>query len=734
MRTRRSNRTKSYAVEKYHFGDSSAEEDAGVRRHNKAEEQDANFDNEAAAEDPEAVDDDEDNDDGSAEEDQDASISESGSTRVTTTPARRRAAKSASGKGKAPPKLAGKTTKLAGGYLEIPLATQDGSHQPKTYIGPNDRAVRRHHLVSAWYGPDEERMETVQVLLDRWFQWPVLPPRRPQDETSVPSRGAWLDDYAGREAALAATWRSNVEAAMVGRPPLRGLSPAEAAPYRLPTHSMPVLVGPLATEEVIFVPGGGYALSQAGIPFDYNQGEDRQPSGWMLDTGGIVTSMDWAPRPRAQTVQLLAVAVMPHLDQEVHEFADEATKTQFESHGTVQLWEVQGDDAPAAGGSAMATTLPPRLTRTLCFPHGRARRVRWNPVGGYLAVLCANGAVYVFESDAEGTEEFEELLNPVATLFLHDEAGIDATAMSWANMNRLVIGYSDGSVALWSIFPCHLLSRHAVHHSHVVELATGYPSMPYIVAATPLGGTMRILDLEAPSYEFTEVQAINVVTQPGLLAWSDQMLGFFSIYPSARVNNTVIGFMHHANFPLFRTTFTGDSFPSCIATGKRHPFLLIGLMDGSVWCINPQVEHFNSRSDATYRLRLFQHEHRPHRLYPKDSPAGMRGASRVAQGFEVEKNRNPKNETQPATKKAKAAKKNKIAKEDAEVDDDDDDDDDEVLKSSDASRAALHEPLTRITTMEWNPNDGYGCWAAAAMGSGLVRIMDLGIENKDDDD
>ncbi|KAJ4155926.1 hypothetical protein LMH87_001148 [Akanthomyces muscarius] len=723
MRTRRSNRTKSYAVEEYHFGDSSAEEDGSAPLHHKTEEQDTNFD-EAAPEEEE------DDDAAEGDGDGDSGVSDAGSVDVDTMPARRRAAKSASEKRPQPtPKPAGKTAKLSGGYLEIPLPAQDGSHQPKTYIGPNDRAVRRHHLVSAWYGPDEQRMQTMQALLDRWFQWPVLPPRKPLDESNVPSKGAWLDDYVGREGALAAGWRARVEEAMGGRHPLRGLSPAEAAPYRFPMHSMPVLVGNEAREEFLFVPGGGYAISQAGIPFDHDESDNKEPSGWMFDTGGIVTSMDWAPRQREPTTQLLAVAVMPHADQEVHEFADEAAKMQFQSYGTVQLWEVQGEAADS--GSATATSLPPRLLTTLCLPHGRARRVQWNPVGGHLAVLCADGAVYVFEADpgtqgAQKTEDFEELLSPVAVLFLQDEGGIDATAMSWANMNRLVVGYSDGSVALWSIFPCHLLSRHAVHHSHVVELATGYPSMPYVVAATPLGGTMRILDLAAPSYEFTEVQAINVVTQPGLLAWSDHMLGFFSIYPSARVNNTVIGFMHHANFPLFRTTFTGDSFPSCIATGKTHPFLLIGLMDGSVWCLNPQVEHFNSRTDATYRLRLFQHEHRPHRLFARDSPAGMRGASRVAQGFEVERNRNPKNETQPATKKGKAVKKKSAVQYE--------DDEDEVLKSSDASRAALHEPLTRVTTMEWNPNQGYGCWAAAALGSGLVRVMDLGIEIKDDDE
>lgn len=237
---------------------------------------------------------------------------------------------------------------------------------------------------------------------------------------------------------------------------------------------------------------------------------------------------------------------------------------------------------------------------------------------------------------------------------------------------------------------------------------------------------MRILDLTAPSYEFTEMPAINVVTQPGLLTWSDQMLGFFSIYPSAKVNNTVVGFMHHANFPLFRTTFTGDSFPSAIATGKTHPFLLIGLMDGSVWCLNPQVEHFNSRTDATYRLRLFHHEHRPHTLYPKDSPAGLRGATRVVQGFNIDKNRNAKYET-PSAKKGKAPKNKKRA---AAVDDDED----EVLKAGDARRMAVHEPLTRITTLEWNPNKLFGCWVAVAMGSGLVRVMDLGIEDASADD
>jgi transcription factor C subunit 6 len=34
--------------------------------------------------------------------------------------------------------------------------------------------------------------------------------------------------------------------------------------------------------------------------------------------------------------------------------------------------------------------------------------------------------------------------------------------------------------------------------------------------------------------------------------------------------------------------------------------------------------------------------------------------------------------------------------------------------------------LTRISAVAWNPNVEFSWWAAAAMASGLVRIMDLG--------
>lgn len=268
-----------------------------------------------------------------------------------------------------------------------------------------------------------------------------------------------------------------------------------------------------------------------------------------------------------------------------------------------------------------------------------------------------------------------------------------------------------------------MLSRHPVHHSLVVDVATGYPCQPYLVASTPIGGTSKLVDLSCPTYETTEVQTNAVSWQPNMLAYSPHIQGFFSVYPSANALNTMVGFMHQRFFPVVRRIFIGESYNSSLGVGKTHPFLLVGTSDGSLWCMNPQVELFNSRRELTDRLRLFQHEHRPKELFPSDSSAAQGGASRIMHGFAIEKGRSPKGEVKAQQgKKAKRPTK-------ADMDAAEGNDDDEAGGLMDPTRGIVYEPLSRITAVEWNPNEGYGCWAAAAMASGLVRIMDLGLDN-----
>jgi transcription factor C subunit 6 len=208
-----------------------------------------------------------------------------------------------------------------------------------------------------------------------------------------------------------------------------------------------------------------------------------------------------------------------------------------------------------------------------------------------------------------------------------------------------------------------------------------------------------------------------------MLAYSNHCQGFFSVYPSANALNTMVGFMHQRYFPIVRRIFIGESYNCCLGVGKTHPFLLVGTSDGSLWCMNPQVELFSTKRGLTDRLRLFQHEHRPRELFPADAPAGARGASRIIHGFAVEKGRSPKGEIKAQQgKKAKRPKK-------ADLEAGEGIEDDEAGGLMDPTRGIVYEPLSRVVVVEWNPNDGFGCWAAAAMASGLVRVMDLGLDN-----
>lgn len=307
----------------------------------------------------------------------------------------------------------------------------------------------------------------------------------------------------------------------------------------------------------------------------------------------------------------------------------------------------------------------------------------------------------------------EKLHDEVLILQLTDEPSVKATAMTWITFNRIAIGYSDGSIGLWSIHPRQLLSRLPLHHTEVVDMASGYPTMPYLLSSIPIGGNVKLIDLASPSYETTEVQTTVISVQPNLLAYSDHLLGFFTMAPSGSPLNTTVGFMHHAHFPQVRRLFTGECFVTCLAVGRTHPFLLVGASDGALWAMNPQVELFSGKREPSDRLKVFQHEHRPKGLFAEDSPAKQRGASRVLHGFKKDKMRMQTDVKLPGKGKGKKPGPKKGAGGDDEAD---------------PTRGVVHEPLTRITVVDWNPNGEYGCWAAAATASGLVRVIDLGLE------
>ncbi|UKZ80273.1 hypothetical protein TrVFT333_008030 [Trichoderma virens FT-333] len=668
MRTRRANRTKQYTLDKYDFL-SSGDEDQSQKRRKTADDNDDNFD--AAAEERSAGEEED-------EDEEDLQMNDSASdTNVAEKPSRQRSRQT-----KQP-----KQTK--------PAKPSDGQH--KGYVGPYERGMRGKALVRTLYGPNAERIAMAHELLERWSGWTIFPPKVPQDEDEPTDKGFWSPGGFEKEARLAKQWHAQLSRALPSDDAWSEISFPESEMYRFPQLSMPVLTGPHEKQqEVSMEPGHCYSMSQSNLPFDQDKDENKVQSGWMLDVGGIVLGMDWAPRRDKNPKQLLALSIIPQFDQEMYNYEEESVKPDFQKQGIIQIWEFRSTKTDEQ--FIRPSSEPATLRKTLCVDYGRIRRVRWSPSCNHIALLCGDGNVYVADAgDLDGEEQgiYYKLQRPLAVLSLLDEYGIKATAIAWINCNRMAVGYSDGSIALWSLYPQRLLSRHPVHHNDIIDMVSGYPTMPTIIASIPVGGTARVIDLQAPSYETTEAQRPLVHTQPGLLT----------------------------------RVFTGDSFLTSLAVGRLHPFLLIGATDGSLWCLNSQTEVFSNRHESTDKIRVLQHEHRPGRLFPPDSPVAARGVCRILHGFAVDRNRNSKPEAKPAAKKGKKLR----AKEPAEAaeggrEGEGEEDDDEAGDLTDPSRATLHEALTRITTIEWNPNQDYGCWAAVAMGSGLVRVIDLGLE------
>lgn len=327
--------------------------------------------------------------------------------------------------------------------------------------------------------------------------------------------------------------------------------------------------------------------------------------------------------------------------------------------------------------------------------------------------------------------------------------------------NRIAVGCKDGTVSIWSVYPQMLLQRQTVHHVEVIEVCSGYPSHPYLVASVPLGGCPTLTDFTDPAIETAAHTAPSANLQPNMLRWSEHLRGFVCLYANSTPGSTTVAFLG-ARYPSQpRTIFQGFSQPVSLATGAGHPYTLVGCADGSLWSFNTFHKVFYMRNEKLYKMKLFHHEYR--RTQEKEAEAEteapaasneedkqtpkIRGAVRFLHGFKPEVNDNPRNDySRTIMKKAREKTKMKEAKRIAKRNG--------VAAAAAASRGGassadlverteaddypedhnpikgviLHEPETRIVTIAWNPNLDVGWWAAAVMGSGLLRVMDLGLE------
>ncbi|KAI1264268.1 hypothetical protein F5Y18DRAFT_391668 [Xylariaceae sp. FL1019] len=640
---------------------------------------------------------------------------------------------------------------------EVPAYPSDpGQRWTRAYHGPLKRWTRLYELIDWWYGDHPDRRLIIDEFMRIWWPHQLLPPRLSSPAHLRRAQQGWMKENFAADQRL--KYRELYECRLVHQ--LSQQTATIVDKERVFHEFIPqtggnlkVLLGPPSDQRAYTIQyGESISCSDSGIPIDNGGSDEITIGGWLLDVGGTVVSMAWAPAV-GEVDQLLAIAVTPFSDQAFYRNVGDMPQPSDQKQGTVQIlrFEAAKDEMDAVRPSGRA----PRLAHLLCFSWGRVSKIYWCPIpltvedpARLLGVLCGDGKLRILSvrnsSWQDINEVFEEMETPLVTLEPPNEASLEITCFTWINMNRVAAGLSDGSVGVWSVSPPRFLQRHPVHSAAIMEIASGYPSDPWIVATIPIGGFMTMTDLRLPSAEVTYHPSAMVSLQPNLLAWSPLIRGFASIWPSAFAGNPNISFLPLKSFPLCRHLITVDGQPTCIGISACHSYALVGTTDGSVWVFS-MLHKLSTYRKTTHKVKIFQHEFSS-AISSTDYEVGQtncRGTSRIVHGFLPRPNLHPVSvkmaETQRQNrkkgKKGKTKDKGKsTARPKRTPGPTEGEGDEEAAMTSGPGPITLNDPQTRITVTAWNPNAEYSWWAAVAMGSGLLRVIDLGVDPRGDDE
>ncbi|KAL7629223.1 hypothetical protein AAE478_000743 [Parahypoxylon ruwenzoriense] len=651
---------------------------------------------------------------------------------------------------------------------EVQPYPTDPSHKwTRTYVGPVKRWTRLFDLVDYWFGDRDDRKHVFSEFMEMWWDFELLPPKLPPGSHQLEkAMNGWMPDhFAQDQQDKFHRWYQERLSAQSLSQTSTLIDREKAFQWLLPDSDseLSVLLGHVTDQkEYRMRQGETIPFSDSGLPIDDRKDKELQNGGWLVDAGGIVLSMGWAPI-RSQADQFLALTVIPHSDQAFYRDLNDAPKPSDMRQGTVQIWKFKAEKD--SRGITRPSRSSAKLVHGVCSHWGRATRMQWCPIPltaedqvCLLAVLFSDGKLRIIEirrdSERKDTGTFEEMQEPMITIEPPKEYTLEINCFAWINMNRIAVALSDGSVVLWSLAPCQPLLRHPIHSCPILDIVSGYPSYPFLVATMPMGGVLTLTDLNRPTAEKAYHGNLLVSLQPGVLTWSEHIRGFASVWPSAFPGTSTVSFVQSRVFPLSRHICTVEGQTTCLTIGECHPYILIGCSDGSVWALNV-MRKIASHRKKSYKIKVFQHEYHPPQpsstLNGKGAQVPRRGACRILHSFLPEVNHHPMvaklskdNKAKVFGGKKKAGRSNgessttksrasqKTQKPDDEASDGPGEIDEDNITMA-PGPIVVHEPLTRITALSWNPNAEFGWWAAAAMGSGLVRVMDLGIETQEGD-
>lgn len=287
-----------------------------------------------------------------------------------------------------------------------PYPTDPSQKWTRTYVGPVKRWTRLEHLVHYWFSNKENRKDVFSEFMELWFNYELLPPRLLQGSEQIErARNGWMPDNftQGLEDKFC-RWYERYLGSRSKPQSSTLIEKSKALRCFLPQAEgeMSVLLGHISGQKEYSINQGGcISFSESGLPIEDEHDCEVHSSGWLLDVGGIVLSMGWAPI-NDQAGQLLAMAVVPHSDQAFYMDPNDAPKATEMKEGSIQIWKFEAERD--SQGIIRPARISPKIVQAICFHWGRVRRMQWCPVPlstehriALLAMLCGDGKLRLIE-------------------------------------------------------------------------------------------------------------------------------------------------------------------------------------------------------------------------------------------------------------------------------------------------------------------------------------------------
>ncbi|CAO2647928.1 Nn.00g088500.m01.CDS01 [Neocucurbitaria sp. VM-36] len=605
------------------------------------------------------------------------------------------------------------------------------------------------------FGPGSEDLKPVLATRDYWYKQETLPLRQSgglrrsffesQDarEKEVKTLRRWYDD-SGR-AAFEMGQKS------------RRLNADERQPYLTTSgpSSVNVLLGPINDPQLVTLEKG----SRINIAEPFKGSNGRR--GWLFNLGARIREAQWAVNEERST-QYLAVAVeqiptgrQPKPLEQPQAPAFTATKPYPAS---IQIWEFE-----ATADGELNTSQDPQLKLVICTDWGVPKHFRWCPIEatdgsellndndaahvGLLAGIWSDGRVRILDIYMPTSN-----VHTTAPHYIHySRAAFDValphtipTCLHWLSGTSIAVGTAAGTVAIWTLTRPGALASEGVGSSskpwfykqladtYILTISSGWPSQPQYLSISIADGFSRLFDLRSPIADTTA--SIRGRTLCLTQAWHEHTQSFAMPDEHYILKHNPIRRYYHNLYSM-----RSDSSITRISASPVHPGVLIGGAEGNVEASNP-VGRITNYKVIPWQQKWFVHEWRrpveelvvkpaaaaedvemveggpvedlPSTATADDKAANTSGSRpnkvpqsvlsqplvRITEGYKA---------TQPGIQHSVTSKKPTNP---------------EVGKG-----ITVFEEQSAITALAWNPNLKFGTWAVAGMGSGLLRVEDIGV-------